>query len=226
MTPNPGQRRREGAPSFPQPSTPRGYLWWGGGRRPPTHNARTRKFPLREKSAFLRLPPAVAEGGSPGALGWGCRSLTVALGEKEVWSSPLALPPLPLFPPSDWTRGHQGAFHCLAVQPATPLIPPGHWTRPVPVAVRGLAGGPLVSWHRIKRWTDSLSADWPEEWGLREIYSALSTSQPLLSRGFAAEISLDFWVCLLDEDVCFNKTNSGNFAMNRNRKSFGALLLN
>ena len=46
VTPSPGQRRGEGAPSFPQPSTPRGYLWWGGGRRPPTHNARTRKFSL------------------------------------------------------------------------------------------------------------------------------------------------------------------------------------
>lgn len=102
VTPSPGQRRGEGAPSFPQPSTPRGYLWWGEGAGPLPIMPEPGSFlSLREKSAFLRLPPAVAEGGSPGALGWGCRALTVALGEKGAWSSPLALPSLPLFPPSD-----------------------------------------------------------------------------------------------------------------------------
>lgn len=62
-----------------------------------------------------------------------------------------------------------------------------------------------------------------EKRGFGEIYTSLSTSP---SYQFAAEISLGFRVCLLDEDVCFKKTNSGNFVINPNRTSFGALLLN
>jgi hypothetical protein len=55
---------------------------------------------------------------------------------------------------------------------------------------------------------------WNNE-NLGEIYTLLSTSHSCL---FAAEISLGFGVYLLDEDVCFNKTNSGHFVMNGNRE--------
>lgn len=60
------------------------------------------------------------------------------------------------------------------------------------------------------------------ERGFREIYTLLSTSP---SYQFAAEISLGSCVNLLDEDVHFNKTNSGHFVMNGNRRSLACSCL-
>ena len=55
-------------------------------------------------------------------------------------------------------------------------MPLGHRTRPVRAALSCLVGGPVLPWHRIKCWTDPIGADWPEERGLGEIYTSLSTS--------------------------------------------------
>lgn len=151
--PQPRAEARGGGPFLPSAlDSPRLPVVGGEGAGPLPIMPEPGSFlSLREKSAFLRLPPAVAEGGSPGALGWGCRPLTVALGEKGAWSSPLALPPLPLFPPRTELEATRESFIVwLSSQPSL-LIPPGHWTRPDHVAISGLVGGPLVSWHRIKR---------------------------------------------------------------------------